>query len=346
MLPQGLPGNGGYRMKVAPCIEWLMRFVLLSIFLSNFACAHEASSRSPSPATVTVIDATPSFWKFWSASSDKTESERVRLFFDVVVAAHPELFGTGVLNEQGLTDKATSEKAESIVAAYLRNVSPYITRMKSLSETIQRNFGKYARSFTATFPEYAPSTPVYFTVSLFSFDGATRTVAGKTALLFGIDGIARYHGKDANPKVLFDHELFHQYHYQIAPELTVDQAPLWVSLWEEGLATYVSQQMNPGSSEAEVLMSDNLAERSAPMLATLSRELLSNFGSTDSKEYAAFFFGSNGRPDLPPRCGYYVGYQIARKLSAGRSLQQLASLRGPELESSIKVILERFTQQP
>ncbi len=159
-------------------------------------------------------------------------------------------------------------------------------------------------------------------ISLFSFDGATRKVAGKSALLFAIDGIARYDAQDESLKVLFDHELFHQYHQQIAPELTADDAPLWVSLWEEGLATYVSQQINPGSSEAQVLMSGKLAERSAP-----------------------FFFGSNsGRPDLPPRCGYYVGYQVARKLAGGRSLQQLASFRGPELENSVRLELQRFAQ--
>jgi len=333
-------------MKVAPDAQRVTRFLLLAVLLTAFARPEAAPKPLPSPTSVTVVDATPPFWKFWTASSGKSEAERVRLFFDVVVAAHPQLFDSDVLIDHGLTGKSASTDAQASVAAYLRDVSPYITRMEELSESIHRNFTTYARDFTATFPEYAPKSPVYFTVSLFNFDGATRVVAGKSALLFGIDGIARYHAKDANLKVLFDHELFHQYHDQIAPELTADDSPLWVSLWEEGLATYVSQQMNPGSSEADALMSDSLAARSAPMLPALSRELLNNFESTDSKEYAAFFFGANGRPDLPPRCGYYVGYQVARELSAGRSLQQLAALRGPELEKSVRTVLERLAQQP
>jgi hypothetical protein len=333
-------------MKVAPDAQRVTRSLLLAVLLTAFAWPEAAPGTLPSPTNITVVDATPAFWRFWTASSGKSEAERVRRFFDVVVAAHPQLFGSNVLNDQSLTGKSASTNAQATVAAYLRDVSPYITRMKELSESIHHNFATYAQDFTATFPKYSPKSPVYFTVSLFSFDGATRLVSGKTALLFGIDGIARYHAKDANLKVLFDHELFHQYHDQIAPELTADDSPLWVSLWEEGLATYVSQQMNPGSSEADALMSEGLAARSAPMLPALSRELLANFESTDSKEYAAFFFGANGRPDLPPRCGYYVGYQVARELAAGRSLQQLAALRGAELETSVKTVLERFAQQP
>jgi hypothetical protein len=241
---------------------------------------------------------------------------------------------------------SANKDRESIVAEYLRDVAPYITRMRELSASIHRDFGTYAQDFMVTFPDYAPRSAVYFTVSLFSFDGATREIEGRTALLFGIDGIARFHGKDANLQVLFDHELFHQYHDQIAHELTVDGAPLWMPLWEEGLATYVSRQMNPGSTEAQALLSDTLGELSKPMLATLSRELFSNFNSTDRREYAAFFFGSNGRPDLPARCGYYVGYRVARQLAASHSLRELASLRGPELEKSVRTALERFAQRP
>jgi hypothetical protein len=37
----------------------------------------------------------------------------------------------------------------------------------------------------------------------------TRPVGGKTALLFGIDGIARYDGEHESLNALFDHELFH-----------------------------------------------------------------------------------------------------------------------------------------
>jgi len=322
-----------------------MRQMLLFVLLSVSLLAHAADTGSTSPATITVVDATPAFWQFWAAAERKPEERRVRMFMDIVVSAHPELFDASVLNKAALTGNSDDRHAVSIVSAYLRDVIPYIPRMKTISESIRDGFRAYASDFSATFPDFAPTSAVYFTLSLFNFDGATRNVGGKDALLFGIDGIARYHGQHEDLKVLFDHELFHQYHAQFAQHDTGDNTPLWVSLWEEGLATYVSQQMNPGSTEAQVLMSDKLAELTKPLLPALARELLTNFDSFDRDEYAAFFYSKNGRPDIPGRCGYFVGYRIAQELAAGRSLRQLASLHGPDLKAAVKRALEQMASE-
>lgn len=122
------------------------------------------------------------------------------MFFDIVVAAHPELFDGRVLQEASLTGESGGQAAAARVATYLHDVAPSLPRMRELSNSIHRDLQTYARDFARTFPDYAPRTPVYFTVSLFSFDGATRTVGNATALLFGIDGIARFHGPDADPE--------------------------------------------------------------------------------------------------------------------------------------------------
>jgi hypothetical protein len=233
------------------------------------------------------------------------------------------------------------------IESYLQALPPYIASMRQISATIGRDFRAYADDFTRSFPDYAPNTPVFFTVSLFQFDGGTRPVGNRTALLFGIDAIARFHGADTNLKVLFDHELFHQYHDQIAPELTDDDAPLWVSLWEEGLATYVSQRMNPGSTDAQVLMfPSNLAEQAAPLMRELASELRANFRSTDREEYALFFFGQKVRANWPPRSGYYVGYRIAQTLGQGHSLQEIAAWRGAPLQEAVRKALDDFAAAP
>jgi hypothetical protein len=322
-----------------------MRGVLVVAFLLTSLQAYGVEAGPIAPASIAAIDATPAFWKFWDAAEGKPDIERVQLFNDIVVAAHPELFGSDVLNKAALAGISSNEHAASIASAYLRAVVPYIPRMRSISQSIRDSFDTYASEFKATFPDFAPKSPVYFTVSLFSFDGATRSVGGKTALLFGIDGIARYHGEGESLKVLFDHELFHQYHEQIIPDDGDDNTPLWMSLWEEGLATFVSQQMNSGSTEAQIFMSDKLADLTKPMLPALARELLENFDSLDRNEYAAFFYSANGRPDIPGRCGYVVGYRIAQYLSAGRSLQRLALLKGPELKAAVKQALEKMADQ-
>jgi hypothetical protein len=302
--------------------------------------------KAPEKAAITIVDTTPAFWSFWEAAQGKSEEERVRLFMESVVNTHPELYAEDVINSVALTGAGANKDPGKVVTNYLHEVIPFIPRMKSISDTIQHDFESYAADFTLTFPRYAPAAPVYFMVSIFSFDGGTRNIGGKSALLFGIDGIARFHQPDDNLKVFFDHELFHLYHDQIAPELADDDAPLWMSMWEEGLATYVSRKMNDGSTEAQALMSPTLARQTKAVLPKAAKELLVNMDSLDKKEYAAFFYGTNGRADLPPRCGYYVGYLVAQRLGAKRSLQQMADLRGGELKEAVRRALEQLAAQP
>lgn len=132
-------------------------------------------------------------------------------------------------------------------------LKPYIPAMRDITINIHRNFSRYVNDFSRTFADYAPTTPVYFTVSLFGL-AAGMNLSGETpGLYFGIDELARIHGSNDNLKIIFGHELFHQYHYQIAPEISANQAA-WAYMWEEGLATYVSRQMNPGCTIDEALV--------------------------------------------------------------------------------------------
>ena len=319
-----------------------LRLVLISsCLLASLAQAPGACAADAAPATarLAVTNTMPVFWKFWDSSSALSEPERAQRFLDQVVGANPELFDASVLNQAGLSGKGGCADPQALVRRYLNDVQPYLARMRTLSDTASAQLPAYSRQFAATFPDFAPTQRVIFTVSLFSFDGATRTVAGNTALLFGIDGIARYHAPDENLQVLFDHELFHLYHAQVAPDLADDDVPLWDSLWEEGLATYVSAQMNPASTQDQVLLAPGLAERAQAMLPALAGELLAQSDSLDRDEYAAFFYSRNHRPELPPRSGYYVGYRVAQILGQGRTLPELARLRGPALKQEVRAAL-------
>ncbi len=319
---------------------------LLILFSATLAYGHDAEPSAPQKAEPQITDTTAAFWTFWDSASGKTDPEQAQLFFKLVVNKHPELYAPGIVNQVGFSGKQDDEVATKAVINYLHGVTPYIPRMRVISATIANDFQSYARDFMATFPRYAPTTEIYFTVSLFGFDGGTRRINNKTALLFGIDGIARFHQPDESLKVFFDHELFHQYHDQIAPELTDDDAPIWMQLWEEGLATYVSQRMNEGSSEAQVLMSATLGSATQSILARVAHEILVNAESKDQREYAAFFFISNGRTDLPPRCGYYVGYKVAQQIGAGLTLQQLSELRGAALKGQVLAVLKQMADHP
>jgi hypothetical protein len=301
------------------------------------------AQQSGSATAIAVTDIMPDFWAFWSHASGKPLAEQMRLFHQGVIAKHPELFAESVTGVHAEAGQNPEQALDHKLTSFLTEIVPYIPAMKTLSAQLNTNLQEYARDFRQQFPDYESHTAVYFTISLWAFDGGTREVNGKTALLFGVDAIARIHGANANLKVLFDHELFHQYHYQIVPAFSSDNAPLWMSLWEEGLATYVSQRMNPGASEQQVLMfPPDLAERSAPILPKLARELYQNRDSTSDDVYAAFFYAQNKRNDLPPRSGYYVGYRVAKKLCDGHALDEIAHWQGDELKKKVEAALEEF----
>ncbi len=289
-----------------------------------FLLASGAALCGADTATPHVIDVMPDFWRFWEEAQGKPVADQVKLFRETVVSKYPGLFGKGVIQLGGVPDPERDRALDERLAKYMAELPPQIPAMRKLSNQLGRSLQEYARGFQQEFPDYAAHTPIYFTLSLWQFDGATREVDGKTVLLFGVDEIARFHGADTDLKVLFDHELFHQYHGQVAPEFDADGAPLWMSLWEEGLATYVSRHMNPGASTQDALMfPHDLEERARPMLPQLARELLENMDSTSKDEYAAFFFWPQqaSRPAPAQRLlrGLPGGAAPCRQPAVGRS---------------------------
>jgi hypothetical protein len=277
----------------------------------------------------------PTFWKFWDSTVEEPPDRRVRAFFDIVVAAYPDLFHHGLIASGALTDLGSVPEVQARVAKYLQDVSPLIPAMRRITDTIRDGFPGFVQQFSATFLDYAPTTPVYFTVSLFGFAGGLRVTDGNADLYFGVDELARIHGTTRNLKVIFQHELFHQYHYQIAAEI-IDNRAAWAFMWEEGLATYVSQRMNPGTSADQVLVTpDRLSELAQPHLPDLAYRLLANADSIDSNDYMDLFSVEKTPSGIPSRSGYFVGYRVAQKLAETRSIVQLVHLREPDLKLAV-----------
>ncbi len=291
----------------------------------------------PSTQVLTVVNTIPDFLAFWTAAESKDEPTQVRMFRQMVMQGHPELFTENVVE---LGQKQGTEAEDRRIASYLAQVRPFIPVIRVLSTRLQSDLKSYMQEFTAVFPDYRPSTPVYFTVSLGSFDGGTRDVNGHTALLFGVDVIAGEYGADAKLSVLFDHELFHQYHGSLGLSQADDDGQLWDRLWEEGLATYVSWRMNPSANESDVLLNKTLAARARPLLPFLAAAMLHNLRSTDPKQYAKYFLGNASEKDTPARSGYFLGFLVASRIGQSSTPLALAQLSGAELRKQIELALK------
>jgi TorA maturation chaperone TorD len=118
------------------------------------------------------------------------------------------------------------------------------------------------------------------------------------------------------------------------------ERPLYMALWVEGLATLVARQLNPSASDVAIHgLPTNTPERAARDLPRLTSLLRAKLDSTKAEDYQAFFLGNETDAPIPRRSGYYVGYLVAARIQKGRSLRELARLKGPELRQAIEVAL-------
>jgi hypothetical protein len=257
-----------------------------------------------------VTDLTPAFWRFWEVARDKPAAEQYRLFESIVREPNAAVY-------QGMFKGI--ENLDRLVPNSVAAARPHEAAMRQLSKQLASELPAHLKRFRAAFPDFQCSTPVYFVYSANAFDGAVRQVDGKPALLFGIDVVARL-GNELAPLVA--HELFHVHHRHLVPD-----APDTVgwALWQEGLASYVSRQLNLDLPEEKACCLPPAAPVEA-MLPRLASELRQHLDSEDETVYRRFFLGGQEQ-DIPVRSGYLVGYRVAAELGRTRTLQQLASLR-------------------
>ena len=123
------------------------------------------------------------------------------------------------------------------------------------------------------------------------------------------------------------------YHQRIAPEISEDRAA-WAFTWEEGLATYVSQLMNPAcDSRSGISQAGAALELARPHLPNIARQILDRADSTNPNDYIAFFRADSFRPPAAQR--------VFCRLSGGKEtcrhppLVELVHLRGPQLKLAV-----------
>jgi uncharacterized protein YjaZ len=181
--------------------------------------------------------------------------------------------------------------------------------------------------------------------SLGGFDGGVRQVKGRTTLLFGLDMIAFVYGEEADPQPFFHHELFHMYHSQFGG-LGPDPRKTRVieRLWAEGLATWVAHALNPGAPAIAIFgLPRETPQQAQALMSELAPRLLADLDSGSPADYARWFIGTReANPSQPARSGYYLGYLVARRLAASRTLPELARTPLAELRPAIEAALREL----
>jgi hypothetical protein len=193
------------------------------------------------------------------------------------------------------------------------------------------------------FPDFDPAgTPIYLMPSLLNFDGHTQKWNGVIPLFLGVDGLVLYHGEGAQLTVILDHETFHIYQDQANPGLNYEgdaENPIYIALWQEGLAQYVSGALNPGASRLNVLGDDKaLAAASADEARQAAGAMLEHLESRENKTYWRYF--SKQDKDITGRLGYLAGLMIVKSAAPGRTLPELARLDRTQVRAIVETRLK------
>jgi hypothetical protein len=299
--------------------------------LASVVLLAAALGAAPGPAVdCQVTDLMPAFWKFWETAGGQSPADRHRSFVRMVQEPNAAVY-EGVFH--GL-----SKPAAELVPRALEKVPGIEEAMRELSGRLAAELPGELAAFREAFPGFRCATPVYFLYSAGAFDGATRDVSGHSALMFGLDVIARLGEK---PPPLVVHELFHVYHAQAVAE---EPDTFSWALWSEGLATYVSRRLNPDVPEQQACCLPPIGPAEA-VRERLAMEALGLLDSEKPEDYARFFLGGNP-PDIPSRSGYYLGYRIASEAGKTRSLAELATMKPGEVRTLEERELRRMASGP
>jgi hypothetical protein len=294
----------------------LTRRALLKITAALVMAADDRAIGAPVPGS--IIDLMPDFWRVYDPVAKAPIKDQSSALTQGFFQVHKVLFARAGIHH---TDA-------ELIEGWLGKVSPMIPAIRRLHRRFANDYGAYVRRFLGSFPDFdKAAAPTFLIPSLFHFDAHLEPSDGQLPLFFGMDGIVKYHGENANLSVLFSHETYHCYQSQKSPSVMLaDKVPLFAGLWVEGGATWVSEKLNPNASILNVLLDDKaLAAMTRDQIKIAANALLMKFDSTDEAD-AATFFSAGWTGPWPARSGYLFGLHIARRIAPTLTSANFASL--------------------
>ena len=294
-------------------------FCIASLALPLLCSAAKPAARTLPVAE--VHDLAHAFAAFWDRAQMLPIAQRVGLFKKEIVPLFPAFYGIARYGGER-TQAQQDERIRRAIETFPQIRSEYLRK----ADQFRLELPRHTASFRARFPDYRPTSPIYFLHSLGEMDAGPRDLDGHNALIFGIDNMVRDHGS-GKENAFFHHELFHIFHQ---PSISACSGEaVWTKLWTEGLATYVSHVMNPAATEQELLLDApaGMAARTRAMLKPALVQLEPMLGSSDEADDIALFrMAGNDPSGLPKRRGYYLGYLVAQQAAKQHPLQELAKL--------------------
>jgi hypothetical protein len=311
----------------------------LAAGLGAIAAACQAPEPAPAPLTdYRLVDLTSTFSRIYDDTATLPDDQRLAALKAELTPRFPQFY-----RARDQADPASLAEYDTRLLAALNAFPELRTRYEAVARGFPAMIDSALATFRETLPGLRPLGDIHLLHSISEMDGGTRSGVGVTYFIFGADVIARIHAPGSE-QPFFHHELFHIYHGQTF----TDCEPIWCNVWMEGLAVLAAQELNPGATDAQLLLSlpqpiraavdANFVEAVCAVRAKLDSESMD--------DYRPLF---NFRPlneRLPPRFGYYVGLRVAAEARKSMSLAELARLNPARARPVVDAAFDRLATCP
>lgn len=313
-----------------------MRSMLVLISAAVLAACQTAAA--PPPARYRLIDLTSQYTALYDRTQGQDPAARVAAFRAEIVPLFPAFYRAG---RPGTPD--TDERNDARIARSFERFADlregYIRASTNFSAMLAPAIG----SFQQALPDATDFGDIYLVHSLGEMDGGAREVDGTAYFVFGADVIARVHAPGTE-RPFFHHELFHR--YQSRWFQGCDQ--IWCGLWMEGTAVLAAEELNPGATDDQLLLTQ--PEPIRPAVETYRSEAIctvrAKLNSREGDDWGALFSSDRLNEHLPPRFGYYVGLLAAREVRRTHTLQEIAHMPASEVRPLLEEALAALATCP
>jgi hypothetical protein len=283
----------------------------------------------------------PAYWQFLRENQNAAASTLAR-FRTLVVTPNRDVFDA----------VAAGWMEDANLQEFIRRLEGKSQKLRQVDNQFPRRLSEAWQGFTKQVPDLKPGATVYLIPApRAAVGGAVRPLGVQNAVIFGAEEISTVIESQRALNVLVQHEMTHLYHMQVNPEIrqmiaevymppyATDRARLYQVLWLEGLAAYMSKNLNPEATDKEVLLSDSVAADVKALWPKIGADIREHLDSSKKNDIDVYLFDNDATGQIPKRAGYYVGMLVTERLARKYSFAELCRLSGPQLRFEVEQAL-------
>ena len=330
------------------CLSFLLPLVFAPCSLPGSDADPRAAPVPPAGASIRdprIVDHMHGFDEFLSSLDRQADAALLRRAYRRHFAAlDADVYRQFVGDLDRFSDQFL-ERVSGLLARHREDIREY-------TELARVQIPEATRDAQEAFGASLAGVPQYITLNLLQSNAQVRLVDGAVTIVYGMDSNAVmeplvFPDTPRDLRVTVAHELFHAHHWSVnsfmaewAPRFLPPRAdaPMWINLWSEGLASCASRHVYPDAKIAHVLSFEGIWEQAQPRLAELTRGLVEVLDATDPETTARWLYIQlPERTDgLPNKAGYIVATVAAHRIVAEHGLEAATALAGDELRETFE----------